>query len=72
MWSRAFGVAEGQRSFSVSISPHRGVRLVLVGEIRESEMIAGGWIWFLPLPWDWRIALSQAVPCELGGTQCHF
>ncbi|MDF2894152.1 MAG: hypothetical protein K0Q46_938 [Rhodococcus erythropolis] len=21
-------------------------------------MIAGGWIWWLPLPWEWRIALS--------------
>ncbi|PBI89358.1 hypothetical protein BKP42_57710 [Rhodococcus erythropolis] len=34
-------------------------------------MIAGGWIWWLPLPWEWRTALSEVTPCELGGTQCY-
>jgi hypothetical protein len=35
-------------------------------------MITGGWIWFLPLPWEWRLALSKAIPCELGGTGCRL
>ncbi|MDJ0490936.1 hypothetical protein QNA24_31640 [Rhodococcus qingshengii] len=28
------------------------------------QMIAGGWIWWLPLPWEWRIALSEVTPRE--------
>ncbi|PBI83153.1 hypothetical protein BKP42_68260 [Rhodococcus erythropolis] len=28
-------------------------------------MIAGGWIWSLPLPWEWRIALSEVTPCRV-------
>lgn len=26
----------------------------------------------LPLPWEWRIALSKAIPCELVGVQRHL
>lgn len=52
-------------------APPNGMNVAHAPADREVAMIAGGWIWFLPLPWEWRTALSNALPCEFGGTQCY-